>query len=224
MSTQLVSIDSLELLVLARRVADYAFGQGVSQRSQHKRDCYTHIGALLADSILQAGMNYNTVVRPRINRILKYYPHASTVDVVVKIIKDGGTSDFLDWKHPVKAKRFEQITFFMHDSGIFNIDELRLQLQNDNFREYLQTIHGVGPKTIDYMACLIGIDSIAVDRHIKAFAKRAGLNTNDYYNLKYAFCYAADLLLISRRDFDAWIWQQESQRSAHQLRFDVQYS
>jgi hypothetical protein len=62
------------------------------------------------------------------------------------------------------------------------------------------------------MSCLVGLDRIAVDRHIKAFAIEAGVLVADYDSLGAAMSYAADLLGMSRRDFDAWVWQTTSER------------
>ena len=39
---------------------------------------YDHMGATISDSILQAGTKYETVVRPRINRIRQTYPEVKT--------------------------------------------------------------------------------------------------------------------------------------------------
>ena len=38
-----------------------------------------HIGALFTDAILQAGVNYRSVVRPRVERVLFNFPEANTV-------------------------------------------------------------------------------------------------------------------------------------------------
>jgi len=39
--------------------------------------------------------------------------------------------------------------------------------------------------------------------------------------LKHVFCYAADLLSVSRREFDGWIWQVESLKGSRQLSFAI---
>ncbi|TIS84458.1 MAG: hypothetical protein E5X00_01335 [Mesorhizobium sp.] len=72
---------------------------------------------------------------------------------------------------------------------------------------------------MDYMQCLVGIDSIAVDRHVRTFAKRVGVVEEDYDFLRSVFCYAADLLSVSRREFDAWVWRREASVSNPQLVF-----
>lgn len=72
-------------------------------------------------------------------------------------------------------------------------------------------IKGVGPKTVDYMACLAGVEPIQVDRHVRSFALSLGITNLDYQFLQKVFCYAADFLGVPRREFDEWIWQRQTQ-------------
>jgi hypothetical protein len=211
--------DHLELLKAARRVADFASTQGVPPSHQVRRYTYEHAGAVLADSILQAGLNYKSVVQPRVNRILLEFPEADTIGALICIVKKGQASHLLDWKDPIKSERFERLVLFLHRSRLDTTIDIRAALSSDKFRIGLLGLNGIGPKTIDYMACLVGIESIAVDRHIRSFAARAGIHEVDYGFLKGVFCFAADLLSVSRREFDAWVWSNESQQQAHQLDF-----
>jgi hypothetical protein len=91
--------------------------------------------------------------------------------------------------------------------GIETSVELRGWLCLSSARQHLLSLNGIGPKTYDYLCCLVGIDCIAIDRHVKTFAKEAGVPVSDYEYLKSVVSYAADLLGMRRRDFDAWIWQ-----------------
>lgn len=211
--------DRLELLKAARRVADFASTQGVPSTYAVRRSTYDHAGALLADAVLQAGLSYRTVVMPRVGRILKEFPDADRVSALIYIVKKGSTAHLLDWQHPTKVERFEHLVGFLHRSNVDTTDDIRTVLRSDTFRADLQLLNGVGPKTIDYMACLVGIESIAVDRHIRTFAVRAGVNSDEYDFLKNAFCFAADLLSISRREFDAWVWSREASKQSSQLNF-----
>ncbi|WP_036840874.1 hypothetical protein [Pleomorphomonas oryzae] len=203
----------LELLIAARKVADFANSDGLQKSQARVRAHYRHLGALLADSILQAGLNYSTVVRPRIERILATYPYATTTETLLEIVNSGEVGSFLNWKHPTKIDRFIRLVGTLADLGVEGIDDLRTSLRSGDFSERLRQLNGIGPKTIDYMSCLAGDESIPVDRHIRAFALRAGVEGDDYYYLKNTFCFAADLLSVSRREFDAWIWQRESSRN-----------
>lgn len=198
------------ILQAARQVADFASNEGAPSASGARRPDYGHAGAVLADSILQAGLNYRAVVLPRVERILRSFPNIDTISTLLPLVEGGRGGDFLDWQHPVKISRFDQLVRFMHREGLDTTADIREALGSARFRSDLQSLRGVGPKTVDYMCCLVGIDSIAVDRHIKTFAAKAGLRDSDYDFLKLSFCFAADLLSISRREFDAWIWSRES--------------
>lgn len=212
--------DPFDLLVSARRVANLAHSEGISVGGGALRPRYDHLGAILADSVLQAGLNYRTVVRPRITRILISYPDAATTAGLLSLLDAGQTREFLGWDHAVKVHRFERLVRFIDRESILTSAELRTRLHDDSFGEGLQELNGVGPKTVDYMACLVGIETIAVDRHIRNFAQRVGVESTEYDYLKRVFCIAADLLAVSRREFDAWIWRREASKATPQLCMD----
>ncbi|WP_206064833.1 hypothetical protein [Nitratireductor mangrovi] len=210
-------MDRVELLRAARRVADFASTQGVPSTYSVRRSTYDHAGALLADAVLQAGLSYRTVVWPRVGRILKEFPQADRVSALICVIRNGRTEALLDWQHPTKVARFESLVDFLHASEVDTIEDIRRVLKTDTFCADLLLLKGVGLKTIDYMSCLVGIESIAVDRHIRTFAAKAGVDRDEYSFLKNAFCFAADLLSISRREFDAWVWSREANKQSAQL-------
>ncbi|WP_196772432.1 hypothetical protein [Cereibacter sphaeroides] len=211
--------DAVEILIAARRVANFACLQGVPADSRHPRACYQHMGAILVDTTLQAGLNYANVVRPRVTRALALFPEATTIGALIEIVESGKSAAILNWQHPLKISRFERIVNFLHRNDVRDSKELRRRLSNKDFCALLQDIHGVGPKTVDYMACLVGVESIAVDRHIRSFAQEVGILDKDYSFLKHVFCAAADLLAISRREFDAWVWRHEVERKSPQMAF-----
>ena len=215
--TLLIEHDPISVLVAARKVADFASTEGLFDNTLSQRTICQHMGAILADAALQAGLRYSTVVLPRVNQILRKHPSANTIGALVQIIESGDTGDFLQWSHHQKIARFEHMVKFLDSKGVQKVSDLRHNLKNDKFNKDIQMINGVGPKTVDYLACLVGIESIAVDRHIRTFAKRVGVDVEDYGYLKNVFCYAADLLSISRREFDSWIWQIESTKRSPQL-------
>lgn len=213
------TIERLDSLKAARCIADFAFIQGVPCTYNLRRSTYDHVGALLADSVLQAGLNYRTVVLPRVQRILNEFPDTSCVSSLFYLVKNKETSHLLNWKHLTKLNRFEQIVNFLYKEKINTSYEIRKALYSEVFRAKLLSLNGIGHKTIDYIGCLVGIESIAVDRHIRTFAVKAGIDNNEYIFLRNAFCFAADLLSISRREFDAWIWSHESSKHSSQLEF-----
>jgi len=212
---------ALETLASARLIADYAERLGVERSPTTPRAENSHLGAVLADSVLQAGVNYTAVVRVRINRILTIYPDAATLSGLKAVIRDRSTSDFLQWTHPTKISRFVLLMAFFDNEAIENTIDLKRWLSLNKARDKLLSLNGVGPKTYDYMCCLIGIDCIAVDRHIKTFVREAGIPLEDYDSLKTVVSCAADLLGLPRRDFDAWIWGMISQRTHSAFQYQL---
>lgn len=212
---------AIEVLLAARRIADYAKDEGALFEEKHPRATCEHLGAVLADSVLQAGLNYTTVVRPRVVAILRAHSNRLTISSLVALIQDGQTSAFLNWRHHEKVTRFEALVIFLKEWGIEDVKDLRAGLASEEFCDAIQTVNGIGPKTVDYMACLVGIDSIAVDRHVRTFAKTVGVKNDDYHFLRKSFCCAADLLSLPRREFDAWLWRRAAASSQVQLTLEV---
>ncbi|MCG5076256.1 hypothetical protein [Paraburkholderia tagetis] len=212
---------AIEVLLAARRIADHAKDEGALFEEKHPRATCEHLGAVLADSVLQAGLNYTTVVRPRVLAILRGHPTRLTISSLVALIQDGKTGAFLNWRHHEKVSRFEALVVFLKDWGIEDVKDLRAGLVSDEFCNAIQTVNGIGPKTVDYMACLVGIDSIAVDRHVRTFAKTVGVENDDYHFLRKSFCCAADLLSLPRREFDAWLWRRAAVPTQVQLTLGV---
>lgn len=211
------NVSAVNVLLAARRIATHAMNEGALYEEKLPRVTCDHLGAVLADSVLQAGLNYATVVRPRVLAIQRAHPNQKTISSLVSLVLAGGARDFLNWRHHEKVARFEALVLFLEKQGVENVQDLRAHLASDDFREAIQTVNGIGPKSVDYMACLIGIDSIAVDRHVRAFAKTVGVESVDYYFLRKAFCSAADLLSLPRREFDAWLWRRATASAQTQL-------
>lgn len=202
-----------DTLSLARDVAGFAQSLGVQPISNVPRRFPDHLGAVMADAILQAGLNYRTVVKARVQRIISEYPDAATLRGTMEFVRRDCVSELLLWNHAQKIDRFKSLAYAMERHEIQDTLTLKEWLQSSHSRVALLEISGIGPKTVDYMCCLVGLDSIAVDRHVRTFAKLAGMHIDDYQSIKIVMSYAADLLNISRRDFDAWVWNLISRQA-----------
>ncbi len=194
-------------LILARKLANYI--------NQDERFIYVappccpygnHMGALLADVILQSGLNYETVVYPRVKHILLNYPEAKTINDIQKIVLTSGYAQFLQWHHQTKINRFHDLLFFFSSQGVNTTSELRQYLQKSDRRMDMLSITGVGNKTYDYLLRLLGFDAVAVDRHVFQYVERVGIFTHDYLQVKSIVECAADLLNIPRRTMDYSLW------------------
>ena len=221
MSQKVPNRETVEILIAARRIANHAKDQGALGETKAPRATCEHLGAVLADSVLQAGLNYTSVVRPRVLAILRAYPKLDTVSALIELIQEQKTAEFLNWRHYEKVTRFEALVAFLTEWGVKDVKDLRVNLSTAEFCDAIQTISGIGPKTVDYIACLVGMESIAVDRHVRTFAKKVGVQNDDYHFLRKSFCCAADLLALSRREFDGWLWRNATSSAKTQLSLGI---
>ena len=203
----MVRSNVLEALASARQIANHAESLGVAVDPAPRRCTADHLGAVLADAILQAGLNYRTVVKPRVSRIESKFPCSARISGVMAIIDAGILSNFLLWSHPEKLNRFVGLSNIIYRNGVDESSEFAEWISGSSARDQVLSISGIGPKTFDYLCCLVGLDRIPVDRHIKGFVGEAGVFVSGYENIQEVVSYAADLLGLSRRDFDAWIWR-----------------
>lgn len=206
--------DALDALLAARIIAEHAERYGFRAQRSPSRPIADHLGAALADSILQAGLNYRTVVRPRVDRIRRLFPEAATLPGTANQVMRWSAADFLLWRDSTKIDRFLRLLHVLQGTDIVDAEDLRDWLQRDPSRDVLLSISGIGPKTVDYLSCLVGVDCIAVDRHVRVFAANAGLTSRDYDALRTSFSFAADLLGSTRREFDSWIWEFAATRAS----------
>jgi len=186
--------------------------------------CYynTHLGAVLTDIILQAGLNYKTVVLPRVLHIYNNFNEANNLNGLINTINEIGVERFLNWKNAIKLNRFKSVLEYLDDNSIQTTIELVDHLNINTNIECFLSIHGIGNKTIDYLLKLMHVETIAVDRHIISFLNQADVNFTNYHSAKKIVEYAADMLNISRRDIDYSIWNYMSEKPRHRvLEFDI---
>jgi thermostable 8-oxoguanine DNA glycosylase len=175
---------------------------------------YNHIGATIADAVLQANMKYETHVRPRIVRIKRMFPDAATMSGLKKILLGMTASDFLDWRGMDRVNRFREIVDLFSYEKIETEENLRDWLMNDRNLLKLAMIKGIGPKTIDYLKILTGIQTCAIDRHLLDFLKQAGIEISNYNEAKTIINLSADILGVQRSYLDHSIWEYISKQGA----------
>ena len=171
-----------------------------------------HIGALFTDVILQAGVNYRSVVRPRVERVLFNYPEAKTVSDFCRILDYYGVSNVLNWNNAAKIRRMEDLLSFCMSHSIETAHDLTSFLNSKSGEAQLKEINGIGNKTCDYIKRLLGFDTVAVDRHIRDFLVEANIMFDDYYEIKEVVEFAADIMAKTRRSLDYSIWSYMSHK------------
>lgn len=179
----------------------------VDEDSSRRED---HVGALLADCVLQAGLNYRYVVEPRVTRLKTLYPYATRVSIFADVLEDLGAEDVLQWQHPEKPRRLDRLVHVLTLHGIETTSDLGHWLVAGTGRDVLAPVKGVGPKTLDYMQILCGRPTCAVDRHVVAFMENAGVTPKSYQHAHALFTRCAEALRISPDQLDSAVWRLQS--------------
>ena len=202
---------TLAALSSARQLVEFLSVRMDALPAPEHRRVLSHVGAALADSILQAGLRYDTVVSGRVRRIIQLFPEAATVSGTIDSLSAYGPQDFLSWKHPGRIVRFTALLCHIHTEKLETCADLYAWLGREQARQSLLTLTGIGPKTVDYLSALVGLDCVAIDRHVRQLSLLAGIVQTDYSDLKLVVSYAADLMNLPRRDFDWWLWRLMSE-------------
>jgi hypothetical protein len=199
-----------------KRLVQFIRSNGITP-SNSAPQSYNHMGATLSDAILQAGLNYNAVVKPRILRLLTCFPTATTTSHFMDLVDKFGADKLLNWNHPEKPARLIALTNFFYVRSIETESDLSAWLQTPNNAILIESIKGVGPKTVDYIKMLVGMPAIAVDRHLKTFVMSAGLKPTGYTAIRRVVEGAADTLRLNRTCLDYAIWLHVSTESTASL-------
>lgn len=168
---------------------------------------YGHMGAIICDAILQAGMNYQTVVAPRVNRILIQFPTHTRTSEFISLLDMYGTYEILQWRHHEKPRRVRMLAEHFWSNDVEEENDLVEWLLDSGNCETLIDLRGIGPKTIDYLKMLVNIPTIAVDRHIKNFVSHAGIPQTSYEDIRLIVSISAEILDVPHRTLDHAIWE-----------------
>jgi hypothetical protein len=195
--------------VKARQVADYVSSNWQLSHvySSLPLPVSENIAAILVDAVFQAGLNYRTVVFPRVCAVARAFPKMVSLEALDSALQTSAFDSALTWNHAEKPKRLRALVTFFRAQGLDTIDDIRCWLTATCNCEHLRSVRGIGHKTIDYLARLVGLAVIAVDRHAHRLLDRAGIISRNYAEAKRILEFAADLLQINRWAFDHLMWE-----------------
>lgn len=190
----------------AEAIADFLSCIIVAEKPE-TRTGYSHMGATLTDTVLQAGLNYRSVVLPRVTRMLAVYPNAKTTTSFWSLFLEIGPVELFQWSHPEKIERLIRLVALLRTKTLETESDLALWLSLPDSANELLAIKGIGPKTVDYLKILVGIPTVAVDRHVRSLFRLLGLKFVDYDECKAIVCQASELLRMEPHVVDGLIWQ-----------------
>ncbi len=181
--------------------------------------CYSHMGATICDTVLQAGLNYRTVVFPRIENLMQRWPGATSTSKFLTNIQRHSLEQAIRWKHPEKPQRIRSVTEYFSEKSLETEQDVADWLSDASNCEEFRCIKGIGPKTVDYLKSLVGIPAVAVDRHIRTFVSWAGVELNGYHEIQELVSEVADSLQVQRNALDHAIWRMVSNPSSATMQY-----
>jgi len=174
---------------------------------------YDHMGAKLADAVLQSGVNYEVFVRPRVDRIAAASPAEQTTGEFLELLRCEGPGKVLNLKSGRKLRTIVELTTFLADEGVQTTSELRSWLQTGGNASPLMSVHGVGPKTASFLKLLVGLDAVAVDRQVLRFVKEAGVDVTAPDLVEAILMKAGNQLGLSGAEVDQLVWRSMAART-----------
>lgn len=192
--------------VAERAAALAAYIRGLDDFTVVERQApHGHMGATIAEAVLQAGMRYEAQVAPRVRRILRDFPEATTsTRFLAALGDDPGVVVGIRGR---KAGYVRALAVFLAGEGLEEEAQLLAWLGEPGSTARLREIRGVGPKTVSYLRLLVGGEEIAVDVRVRSFLAAAGVATDSYEDAAAVVAGAAAILGVAPSALDASIWR-----------------
>jgi hypothetical protein len=177
---------------------------------------YEHMGATIVDGILQAGINYDSVVKPRIAQIILNFPQLSVTSEFQKAIDNNELELITNWSGSVKLNRIKAVTQLFLDKRIETETDLGKWLLNSKNITDFKQLKGIGDKTADYFKILAGLNTAAIDRHLISFLNCAGIGITiqEYQKAHNIITETAISLNLEAKVLDHSIWAYMSSKKS----------
>jgi hypothetical protein len=170
---------------------------------------------VITDAVLQAGMRYRTV-KLRVDGLIRQWPDACTLAGFRRRIGSEGLSGVLDWrgkKLDTIAALADRLSSEVVDGHpIDTVADLRAWLTGPDNPPSLRTIKGVGAKTESYLCSVAGLSAVAIDVHLRTFAREAGVSERSYSLLRALYETTAQCMGVDAGALDHAVWEYCSTR------------
>lgn len=128
-----------------------------------------NMGATIIDGILQAGLNFNTVVKPRVDKFKNEYRDIKTTSQFYNLIQSKDLSEIINMKGQ-KIERINNLVKFLKDEKVETEDDFYIWLSKEENTLSLSNMKGIKTKTIEYLKILTGHkNTVAVDVRLRNF-------------------------------------------------------
>jgi len=163
------------------------------------------MGAIITDTMLQAGVSYNAV-RMRRDKVRGYEEARTTCGFLSLLDRQSSVAEFLDWGGR-KPRWVLGLARFLRDEGVETKDDLQAWIEVGRNRERLLALDGIGLKTRDYLLKLADVGGVAIDRRWEKCLKAAGIAYRDYGDAKLIVEMAADGMGVNPSALDTSVWR-----------------
>ena len=176
---------------------------------------WQHMGAVIIDAALQAGISYRSVVKPRVEDLVRAWPDADTVTGFRARCEREDLGAVIRWRGPRKLATAARLAQALTALGVDTPADLRAALEDpavgDATRARLRQVPGVGPKTVDYLGILVGVrDKAAIDVHVTRFVTGAGVAVTGYADAQALVVAAVRARGWDLAALDAAIWVNQA--------------
>ena len=168
-----------------------------------------HMGVTITDAILQAGIDFESVVRPRLHDV-RQHSQARTTSGFLALLKSQGVNSILRWKGERKPRTVLDVAELLAADSVETELDLKAWLEVPDNVARLLKIKGVGPKTLDYLQILAGVPTVAIDRHLERFLKDAGVTVGSYEEARDVLLQVARRMGVNPAQLDYTIWKYKS--------------
>jgi thermostable 8-oxoguanine DNA glycosylase len=164
---------------------NYQVGDTFSLSVDNSRNTTNNnMGATIIDGILQAGLNYQNVVKPRVDKFKNEHRDIKTTSQFYELISNNDLPELIKMKGQ-KPERIHALVKFLKNEKVETEDDFYTWLENSNNLLRLSNIKGIKSKTIDYLKILTGHkETVAIDTRLINFIK---LCCPELENVSYEF-------------------------------------
>jgi hypothetical protein len=169
---------------------------------------YTRMLPLVVDASLQAAINYERIVLPRVQHVVARYPWCVYTADAVELLRAVGVEEVLQWKGQAKQALFRDILQVLVDYDLASVAALADWITTDHARSTLLQINGLGSKTFDYIRLLCGQEAFPLDRHLARFLAIAGVDRQklDHVRIQTLLTESCHQLGIDPRTTERRLW------------------
>lgn len=168
-----------------------------------------NMGATIIDGILQAGLNYKNVVKPRVDSFKDKYRNLKTTSQFYDLISKNDLSEIVKMRGQ-KIERIHALVQFLKNQKVETEDDFYDWLSDKDNLLLLSSLKGIKNKTIDYLKILTGHkETVAIDSRLLNFIKIScpELDNLDYEVAKNILMQVAKKINVEPATLDFSIWQ-----------------